>query len=67
MNERHEPMPDTPLTPAPEGQERTRTPEERGEESTLTKGRAPDQDSQEATAEREWQESEADNRGQSDN
>ncbi len=55
MNERNEPMPDTPLTPATQGQEPTLPPERQGK------------DSKEVVAEREWQESETDNRGQSDN
>ncbi len=77
MNERNEPTlapdprrkvtPDTQLTPATQGEEPTLTPEGRGKEPRLTKGPARDKDSKEALAESEWQESEADNRGQSDN
>jgi len=52
---RHTVAPDTRLTPATQGQASPLTPE------------GQDKDSKVAIAKREWQESEADNRGQSDN
>ncbi len=77
MNERNEPAlapdprhsvtPATRVTPASEGQEPALPPEGQGKEPERTNRRARAKDRKAALAEREWQESEADNRGQSDN